>query len=98
MSHDFAKRLAQLRKERQWTQKQVAEALGIPHSTYKEWEYGRKIQGEGIYVRMADLFGISLRSLLIGAQTQPPQRDFAERLQQVIREIESIKKDFISAL
>lgn len=37
-------RLAELRKERQWTQKQVAEKLGVHEVSYNAWENGEIIK------------------------------------------------------
>jgi transcriptional regulator with XRE-family HTH domain len=66
MSRDFSKRLKQMRENRKLKASQVAEALGIAPSTYREWEYGRAILGHGPYVRLADILGVSLNELLRG--------------------------------
>ena len=41
----FSKRLRELRKEKQLTQKQVAKKLGVADSTYANWEQGRTQPG-----------------------------------------------------
>ena len=38
----FSKRLKIIRKERQISQKQLAEKLGVAVSTYANWEQGRR--------------------------------------------------------
>lgn len=38
----FVKRLKELREEKNLSQKSVAEKLGIPVSTYANWEQGRR--------------------------------------------------------
>jgi hypothetical protein len=40
--------------------------IGVPLSTYKEWEYGRRVQGEHAYVRLAEALRLNLRTLLTG--------------------------------
>lgn len=45
--------------------KQVAQKIEVPVSTYRDWEYGRAIQGAP-YVKIANVFGISLFELLTG--------------------------------
>ena len=38
----FCKRLLEIRKERKWTQKQMANQLNVNESTYSSWERGRR--------------------------------------------------------
>ena len=38
----FVKRLKELREEKKLSQKSIAEKLGIPVSTYANWEQGRR--------------------------------------------------------
>jgi transcriptional regulator with XRE-family HTH domain len=45
--------------------KEVASALGVPVTTYREWEYGRKIVGEP-YAALAQIFEISVYELITG--------------------------------
>ncbi len=41
----FGKRLKAIREERQYSQKQIAEKLGLAVSTYANWEQGRREPG-----------------------------------------------------
>ena len=93
----FAKRITNLRLKNGLTQRQVAEALGVPLSTYKEWEYGRKIQGEEYYVKMSEIFQVNLRTLLTGEQTQE-QQDLLQRLQALLNQVNELKAALISVL
>ena len=38
----FSKRLKAIREEKQYSQKQLAEKLGVAVSTYANWEQGRR--------------------------------------------------------
>lgn len=58
-------RLRRLRQDRELSIEDVARKLGVSSSTYREWENGRSIRGEP-YVRMRDLFQISLEELMTG--------------------------------
>ncbi len=49
--------------------KEVAEAIGVPSSTYREWEMGTKISGEP-YLALSQLFGVSLSYLMYGKVAQ----------------------------
>lgn len=51
------------------TLQQVARAIGVPASTYRDWEYGKAIRGEP-YEKLAELFGVSLRDLLASKKTE----------------------------
>ena len=65
----FHSRLTRLRKKSGLSMKKVAEALEIPESTYREWEYGRAIQGEP-YVKLGKVFGVSIYELLGGSRPE----------------------------
>ncbi len=41
-AENFSKQLKALREEKQYSQKQLAEKLGVPVSTYANWEQGRR--------------------------------------------------------
>lgn len=58
-------RLSNLRRKKGLSLKQVAEALQISPSTYREWEFGRSISGEP-YLKLAKLYGVRLSTLMYG--------------------------------
>lgn len=93
----FAKRITQLRNKRGLTQKEVAKALKVPLSTYKEWEYGRRIQGESIYVALAEILGVSLRALLTG-QFENEESDALEKIELAIKNLEAARRALLSSL
>lgn len=59
---EFGERLRVLREKRGLTLKGTANLVGVPISTYREWEYGRKILGEP-YLKLAEVFEVSLNEL-----------------------------------
>ncbi len=59
---EFGKRLKQFRERRNLSVVEVAGAVGIAQSTYREWELGRPIRGL-VYVRLAHVLGVSLNEL-----------------------------------
>jgi transcriptional regulator with XRE-family HTH domain len=63
---EFCKRLRVLRERRGLTARTVAKKAGIPETTYREWEYGRKIQGEEVYLRLSEALEVSLSELMTG--------------------------------
>ncbi len=62
-------RLVRLRKACGLTMKKVASQIGVPVSTYRDWEYGRAIQGN-FYLELAVLFEVSLYELLSGQKPE----------------------------
>lgn len=64
-SGPFHERLRSLRKSRGLTMREMARRVGVPETTYREWEVGRAIQGEP-YVKMSEALGVSLSELLTG--------------------------------
>ena len=51
---------------------EVAARTGVPLTTYREWEYGRAIQGEP-YGAIAKVLEVSLEELLPGKRPETRQ-------------------------
>ena len=68
----FGERLAQLRKERGVTQKQIAELLGVAHRTAQHYEYMEREPSIEQLTKLADFFNVSV-DFLIG-RTDNPKR------------------------
>lgn len=80
----FSKRLRRLRKERGLTMKQVAIRLSVPVTTYREWEYGRSIQGTEPYLKLAEVFSVSVLEILGGSKSTESK---------IWQEVESLEKN-----
>src|ERR1700692_1911040 len=63
ISKPMSKKLIELRKRNRLSMREAAKRIGVPETTYRDWEYGRAIRGEP-YVQIARAFGISLLDLL----------------------------------
>lgn len=53
-------RLGELRDSRGMTQAQVAEAIGVPVTTYRKYEYGERQTPTDVLISLADLYGVTL--------------------------------------
>ena len=93
----FAKRITRRRTELRLTQRQVAQRIGVPLSTYKEWEYGRRIQGETIYLKLSEALEISLYALLSG-KISPGDEELTQIFQDLVEHLEKVKKLLMSSL
>ena len=60
----LGKRLKELREERGWTQKQLAEQLHLHSVTYLHYEKGQREPPLAVLVEMAILFNVSCDYLL----------------------------------
>lgn len=59
----FCERLKMLRSERRYLQKDVAEKLGVPLSTYANWEQGRTEPSINDIYRIIEIFEIDANEL-----------------------------------
>lgn len=59
----MAKKLKMYRTKKNLSQIQVANLIGVPPSTYRDWEYGKQIKGEP-YIKIAEILGITVSELL----------------------------------
>ncbi len=62
----FGKRLKELRKQKGWTQKQLANQLDIRFSHLNKYESGMHIPPIEKLVQLADIFDVSLDYLVMG--------------------------------
>ena len=80
--------LAELRRERGWTQSQLGEQLGITNKTVSRWETGTYLPPAEMLLLLSELYGITINELLSGkrlTQTEYPQQA-EENLKTVLRE------------
>ena len=81
----FKKRLKQLRKEANLTQKEIASKLGISQPTYAQWELGRtKPKGETVE-KFANFFNVSADYLLGNTDTKNPNELDLEKVKASLR-------------
>ena len=90
---NLSDRLRRLRNENDLTVKEVAEVLGIPVTTYREWENGRKIVGEP-YIGLSKVFGISVYELITGEKNS--KVDLIASLNLIDLELAKIRQHLLS--
>lgn len=67
---EFKEHLKRIRKDKKYTQKQVATAIGTTERNYQDWEYGRNKPGFDSLIALADYFDVSL-DYLVGRSENP---------------------------
>ena len=58
--------IKELRKERGFTQEQLAEQFGVSRRTVSRWETGNNLPDLDVLIEMSDYFEVNLRELLDG--------------------------------
>ena len=61
-----------LRKERNLTQEQMAQELGVSGRTVSRWETGRNLPDMDLLIELADFYGVDIRELLDGERKERP--------------------------
>jgi transcriptional regulator with XRE-family HTH domain len=62
----IGKFLAELRKEKEMTQEQLAEELNVARRTVSRWETGSNMPDIDILIELSDLYAVDLREILTG--------------------------------
>ncbi|MBK8202439.1 MAG: helix-turn-helix transcriptional regulator [Bdellovibrionales bacterium] len=70
--------------------REAARRIGVPESTYREWEYGRKIRGEP-YLQIAKTFGVSIEELL--GQPERQLTTIEDRLNRAIEDLKFLQSE-----
>lgn len=64
MKSEISKNIRKFRKERNYTQEQLAEAMGVSVGAVSKWESGASVPELGLIMEAADFFGISVDALI----------------------------------
>lgn len=84
-SQKFGLFIAELRKDKNWTQKELAEKLYVSDKTVSKWERGVSIPNVALLMPIADTLGVTVTELLRGERTDAEEssgllaRDFGSR-------------------
>ncbi len=65
--------ISRLRRDKDWTQLDLADQLNVTHQAVSRWEKGDSFPDIAVLARMAALFGVSVDDLLNGGPTAPRQ-------------------------
>jgi len=98
MTHDektffreLGARIAQLRKEQNLTQTQLAELTGMSQQSVASWEVGRLRPAVSMLPRLARILGVSTETL-IGEEVRPAKRGPTPKLQQQMERISQLSR------
>lgn len=91
---NISKRLRTFRLNCGLSMREAAKKIGVPETTYREWEYGRAIRGEP-YVRIARAFGVTLDALF-GNNTSSGET-VGDDFDRIISEIQALKTKVVKS-
>jgi len=84
-------RIAQLRKEQNLTQQQLADELGVAQQVVASYEIGRRRVPVSTLPALARVLGVSIEAL-IGEEEKPAKRGPAPKLQRHLERIGALPK------
>lgn len=90
----FGDRLKNMRIQSRLSLREAAHLIGVPESTYREWEYGRQIRGHTPYLKITKAFKISL-DYLFGVSSEA--KSLGEEFVEVELLLSSIKKKVLKS-
>ena len=79
--------LKTLRKEKNLTQEQAAEQLGVSNRTVSRWETGTNMPDISLLVEIAELYGVSIPELIDGERK-------SENMNEEVKEVVSKMSDY----
>ncbi len=84
----IGKFLAELRREKELTQEQLAEKLGTSNKTSSRWENGNYMPPVEMLMELSDFYGVSINELLSGKRLEQSEEKTAaeENLKQILTE------------
>ncbi len=81
MNIEIANRLQQLRKEKGYSQEELAQALGLSRQAVSKWERAESSPDTDNLICLARLYGMSLDELLNTSETTKEIREKHKKLQ-----------------
>ena len=92
--------IAQVRKEKNMTQAQLAEKLFISNKTVSKWETGKGMPEVSLMLPLCEALGINVNELLTGEKI--PQKNYIEKAEEnmmnLVHETQESKKKIILAV
>ena len=70
------------RKEKGWTQKELAEQIGVSDKTISKWENGNSVPDTGILTSLCEVLEISVNELISGEKL--PSEDYTKKAEENI--------------
>ena len=91
--------LAQARKEKGWTQAELADRLGVSNRSVSRWETGKTMPDYSLLSPLCEALGISINELFAAERMPPPPApQYDQNVLQIIKEYQRMKRNTKIAL
>lgn len=87
----FGKFIAELRKEKNMTQKEMAEQFHITNKAISKWERGLSFPDISMLKPLAEFFGVTILELLNGEREKAQEIDIETKIIMILKKIEKEK-------
>ena len=77
--------ISKMRKEKGWTQNQLAQKLGVTNKAVSKWENGRSLPDLSLFPSLCGLLDVTLNELFAGEKI--PEEALKEKADQVLMEV-----------
>lgn len=84
----IGKFLAELRRERELTQEQLAEKLGTSNKTISRWENGNYMPPVEMLCELSEFYGVSINELISGKRLE--EREEKQAAEENLKEVLSV--------
>ncbi len=81
----FGSFVAELRKEKDWTQKELAEKLFVSDKAVSKWERGLSLPDIQLLIPLAEIMGVTVTELLEGRRMENPEPMEPEQVEQLVK-------------
>lgn len=81
----FGSFVAELRKEKDWTQKELAEVLFVSDKAVSKWERGLSLPDVSLLMPLAEALGVTVTELLEGKRMDNPQPKSPEQVEELVK-------------
>lgn len=81
----FGKFVAKLRKEKGYTQKELAKQLSISDKAVSKWETGVTIPDVALLIPLSELLGVTVTELLTGERLTPQQPMMPDTVEELVK-------------
>ena len=91
---DISQRIRKLRREREWTQKELGKRMGMDHRNLTKYETGATKPSVRVLKRFAEAFGITVDELVYDATEVKPEYLLQDNeLLRQFREVEKLEEE-----
>lgn len=91
----FGRLIGQLRREKNYTQKQLAEQLYVSDKAVSKWERGLSMPDVSLLLPLAEVLGVTVTELLEGRKMEAEEQPSREQVEDLVQKVISFSGDTV---